>query len=600
MSSTRILLGLLAISTAGPAFAEFPDCPTQHWTPASLQYKEQLPNTHRPGEPACKITQLSIGYQDWMGSVRLPETFGLLRIANTSTSSKDVLDIRGPIMGLPGEPFRLPSGRSIEFAVGGATNALLEDNHLYQLTVPDQPRWQIPANKYLISMVNLHDGMHAPELLLPGTATAYETVAIHNQATVPTNVLGAHTAFPGQRLTVLPGQSARAEFDAIAQQWHWTHVPYDLKTGAQWRQRTSARSLVQLHDGNWNAQVVLPDAPFDRDRVAIRSDATQEAAIVLDGNEDNQRLPLRKGDHYEFVHVAEWKRWYPLRHPIQKEQLNQLPGGHLPDHGYLLTQVTAGPDITKDAQLLLPAPRTGARVVLYNHSSAFITIAGGSLRETARPREQIAFHVNEAGHWTRETTTIDLMFVVDEQVEDIGGASIALRMMRDNLSMANEALENSGAAFRYRETNALTSGFRFPGVESPRIARDLGRNAYIKTQMKMHQADGIYYGGTRNATHRLPCGASFTSPLEHIYSVASSLLCPQEVLREQLVHALGMPQGQKAKPVQVIGHGNQVPFYPTEHKLLPDGRRAFNPGQEDYLQRMNERATIVAGFSNQS
>ncbi|WP_414603868.1 hypothetical protein [Stenotrophomonas sp. FR012] len=597
MTNFRISLGILASLAIAPAYAKFPDCPGQIWIPSLLEFKEQLPDTHRPGDTTCRITKFSNGFGGSMDSVRLPERLALLRISNAVPVKDHALKIYGPIHGVPGEPLKLPNFSSIDFSTRSPGQAAwLEDHFDAQLHVPNQNHWRIPQNTQLVSMVTLRNGKHARELELPGRAKAYDTIAIHNQATSPTEVLGVQTDFPKQRLTVMPGQSARAEFDPATNKWNWVHAEYYIKQRREWMERISSRSIVELSDGEWYDLLTLPRTRADRDRTIIRSDANWESTIRLDYGQV-PTYPLRKGDEYEFIFLAELNRWQLLRQSAREVKFHELRSGKL-ENPSSLTRVTVGSPYTSFRTLTLPQPKTGLRVIVDNTALWPIAVAGGKLRETVRPREQVVFRVGDKGTWERETTTIDLLFVVDTQVERFGGRQAALAHMQENLKLANEALENSGATFRYHQVHALMDKFTFPNVESGKVAIDLGRDPYVTSLRKQFKADGIYYAGTVNSTNRLACGDAFLSPLEGIYSIASSLLCPTTTLRQQLIQGLGMPKAQPRQPVPVIGYGNEVPYYPTTHKVLPGGRRAFNPGQEGYLDKINERAEIIAGFSD--
>ncbi|WP_447897159.1 hypothetical protein [Stenotrophomonas sepilia] len=600
MILSRITLGILASLAAAPAFAKFPNCPMQYWSPSSLQHKEQLPDTHRPGESGCKVTELGLSDYQWMEAVRLPTKFALLRIANRSTSPDHVLKINGRISGIAGEPLNLPGGRTLEFMMSSNDGAFFEDDYEYRLKVPNQWNWQIPANKHLVSIIDMRNGSHVHGLTLPASGNAFDTIAINNHATNATQINGTYTQFPKQKLTVMPGQSARAEYDAKTRKWNWVHSEYYLLRPDQWDKRVSSRSIIELYDGEWTSTLALPLGASDRDRRIIRSDASWESSIRLNYFDREPVLPLYKGDEYEFIYLAELRRWQVLRQVAREVKFHELGNGSLEETASLV-RVVVGSPYTRYRTLALPTPergQNGRRVIVDNTALWQIDVAQGALRETVRPREQVAFRVNDKGDWERETTTIDLLFIVDQQVEAVGGMSGALELMEENLKLTNEALENSGATFRYRQAHVLANDFTFPGVESFDIAHSLGHDPDVTAIRKLIKADGIYYGGTRNTNKRLPCGIAYTSLTQGIYSIATSLQCPTTTLRQQVAYGLGMPKAQPRQPVPVIGYGNELPYYPTPHKVLPNGYRAFNPGQEGYVDRMNERAELVAGFSD--
>ncbi len=598
MIPSRITLGLLASLTAAPAFAALPNCPYQFWSPPSLKYKEKLPNTHAPGDNTCRNTELSITDWYWMDRVELPDRFRNLRIKNMSVYPSSVVEIQGPIYNVPGGPLKLPSGESIEFHANatGSEGAWLEWQSSLELSVPNQQRWQIPTSKHLVSFVVLRDGQHARELLLPNQGTAYQTIVIDNLATTPTEVLGGGTDFLDQRITVHRKQLARAEYDPARKVWTWVHEPYyhnnDPRT---WEHRVSSRTIVEFSDGKWAGLITLPRTRSDRDRMIYRSSASIDSVIRLDYGAPE--VILRKGDELEFVFLAELGHWQLVRRSGKEVKFHELRNGKLEEKTSFVRVVVGSPN-TSYRTLTLPKPETERRVLVENTALWQIDVAHGTLRETVRPREQVAFRVNDKGVWERETTTIDLLFIVDQQVEAVGGMGGALKLMEENLKLTNEALENSGATFRYRQAYTLADDFTFPGVESFDIAYRLAHDPDVTAIRKLIRADGVYYGGTLNTNKRLPCGNAYAAPSQGIYSIATSLLCPTTTLRQQVAYGLGMPKAQPRQPVPVIGYGNELPYYPTPNRVLPDGYRMFNPGQEGYVDRMNERAELVAGFSD--
>ncbi len=593
----RITLGLLATLATAPAFAKFPNCPTQYWSPSSLQHKEQLPDTHRPGESGCKVTELGLSDYQWMETVRLPKKFALLRIANRSTSPDHVLKINGRISGIAGEPLNLPGGRTLEFMMSSIDGAFFEDDYEHRLKVPNQWNWQIPANKHLVSIIDMRNGSHVHRLTLPASGNAFDTISINNYATNATEIYGTHTQFPEQKLTVMPGQRARAEFDPKTRKWNWVHSEYYLLRRDQWDKRVSSRSIVELYDGQWSSMITLPLGASDRDRRIVRSEASWDSSIRLNTFSNEPNLPLYKGDEYEFIFLAEQRRWQVLRQVPREVKFHELDNGILKETASFV-RVVIGSPYTRYRTLALPRPKSGRRVLVENTALWQIDVAHGTLRETVLPREQVAFRVNDKGVWQRETSTIDLLAIVDEQVDAVGGLGGALKLMDENLKLTNEALENSGATFRYRRAHVLAHDFTFPGVDSVNIAHSLAHDPDVTAIRKLIKADGIYYGGTLNTNKLLPCGFAYTSFTQGLYSIATSLQCPTTTLRQQVAYGLGMPMLLSREPVPVIGYGNEVPYYPTPHKVMPDGRRAFNPGQDGYLDRMNERAELVAGFSD--
>ncbi|WP_422351907.1 hypothetical protein [Stenotrophomonas sp. AR026] len=596
MKHSHTTLGLVLCLATMPAYAA---CETTYWTPEKLGFKEQLPNTYKPPGVNCMRTEFSVNDRDWMDRIRLPHEFKLLEIINNATSGAKTLEIHDLIGGAPGKPFKVAAGRSISFMSRYSNAQYATPWESTFQTVPNAPRWQIPRNSALISVIHLSDGKHAKELVLPSDGNAFDTITISNYATTATTVLGTHTPFPGQRLTVATGESVRAEFDPVARQWMWVHAPYKERSVKDPYSRVGSRSVLEIKDGDWASIARPPTNAYDRDRMILRSNATWDSNIRLKlADPESEYLPLRRGDEYEFVFLAEQNRWHLLRQPVHTVDTSHLREVRLKDEGYRVIEVTAPAGGTITPNVILPKPRQGLRVIAVGHPVNTMNIIASDLNVPVLNDEKIAFRVNDRGLWERETTTIDLLRVLDMSSAEVPRRSDALILMNENIRLANEALENSGATFRYRLVGNPIEGFTYPGVDLRRVPQDLARDPKLQALLKQHRADGVYYGGSNRWGSPLVCDWSHASYTEKTFVIATALTCPTSSFRRRAGVELGVPNNATPQPVQVIGSGDLLPFYPTPHRLLPDGRWAFNPGQENVLERMNSNAKSVARFSD--
>ncbi|HFK2945191.1 TPA: hypothetical protein ACGY8F_000091 [Stenotrophomonas maltophilia] len=575
-----------------PQLRRIPICETRYLTPEEIGFKEQLPNVYHPPNVDCMITEFAVNDRSWMDRVYLPSELRFLDIVNNATASEKTLEIHGPIWRVPGQPFKLAAGRSVIFSsrTGDGLTSPAKNETTFSANVP---RWQIPSSSELISLIVLADGKHAAELTLPPDGKAFDSITVINEATLPTQVLGANTPFPGQRMDVEPWESVRVEFDPVARQWMWVHAPYKKKPVKDHDLRIASRTVVELQDGDWASPLVPPRKPYDRDRIILRSNATWDSKTRV----NNEDLPLRRGDEYEYVFVAEKDRWHQLRQPVRKVDTTYQREVRLQDEGYGVIEVTAPVSGTITPRVILPKPRQGLRVIAVGHPVNTMNIIADSLNVSVLSNEKIAFRVNDRGLWERETTTIDLVRVLDMSSGEVPRRWDALMLMDENIRLANEALENSGATFRYRLVGNPIEGFTYPGVDLKRVPADLARDSNVQALVKKHRADGIYYGGS-NRWNTEVCDWSHSSYTEKSFVIATALTCPTSAFRRRAGFELGVPNNTTPKPVQVIGSGDQFPFYPTPHRMLPDGRWAFNPGQEKVLENMNSRAEYIGRFSD--
>lgn len=595
MKRSRITLGLALLLATTPAFAKSSHCKINYWTPEKIGFKEQLPNTDWPKEGQCLYTEFSVSDGDWMDRIRLPHKSTYLEIINNATSSEKTLEIHDRIKGAPGKPLKLAAGRAISFLARMNGEDVSTFDKILQ-NPPNVLRWQIPSNSELLSIISLRDAKHARELILPSDGKAFDTITIENNATFATTVLGTNTPFPGQRMGVATGEVVRAEFDPIARQWMWAHAPYKMKELRDEHERVAARSILELRDGHW-AHAVAPPAPRksrDRDRLIVRSSATWDSALRY----EHRDLALRKGDEYELVYVEDQSRWHLLRQPSHSVDTTYQKEVRLKDEGYDVIEVTAPVGGSTTPNVILPKPRQGLRVIAVGHPVTTMNIIADNLNVPVLNDEKIAFAVNGAGHWERETRTIDLLWALDMSSTEIPKRWDALTLMRENIRLANEALENSGATFRYRLVGNPIEQFTYPGLDLRRVPAILARDRKLHALLKQHAADGIYYGGSNLWARPEVCDDHFNSYNEKVLVIATALTCPTTSFRRRAGFVVGVPNNSVAKPVQVIGSGDQFPFYPSPHRLLPDGRWAVNPGQEHVLDRMNSWAGGIAGYSD--
>ncbi|HFF5942076.1 hypothetical protein ACSYAO_002226 [Stenotrophomonas sp. STK16_22] len=598
MNRSRTTLGLALCLAITPVLAAGSNCRTTYWTPETIGFKEQLPNTSTPPGVGCMLTEFSVNDRNWMDKIRLPHAFGPLDIINNAASSEKTLEIHDSISGVPGKPLKLAAGRAISFLSRKSGQSVYTWDSSSQ-SPPNTSRWQIPRNSQLISIIDLRNGKHAGELILPSVGKAFDTITIENNATSATKVLGTHTPFPGQRMDVASGEAVRAEFDPFARRWMWVHAPYREKKVKDRYHRVASRTVMELQDGEWASPVTPPSVAHDRDRIILRSSATWDSEIKVNkGDPASKHLPLRRGDEYEFVFVAEQNRWHLLRQSIRPVDTTNQKEVRLKDEGYDVIEVNAPVSAPITPNVILPKPRQGLRVIAVGHPVMTMNIIADNLNVPVLQNEKIAFRVNDRGLWERETTTIDLLWVLDRSAGEFLYRWDALVLMRENIRRANEALENSGATFRYRLVGNPIEGFTYPGVDLKDVPADLARDRNLQALLKQHRADGIYYGGSNRWTKSEVCDWADYSYTEKSFVIATALTCPTSAFSRRAGFALGLPDNSVSKPVPVIGSGDQLPFYPTPHRMLPDGRWAFNPGQETVLDNMNSRAKSVARFSD--
>lgn len=591
-SSMLILISALAGSIlASPAHASIT------LTPGDIRYQERIPFLFL-GMTDIKFV---VKDDDWMERIGMPDMAG----RNTSRSvyvsnrsSHRNLELWGPMDTIPGgKSLIIPPGEEIGFHHWHPEGWYANYGSNYrELRLPDYGHrnvWELPSSgRTLITSAIISPMGHAKEIVLPKSPRPFDTVVISNVSNGSTAVVGSNTLFPKANLNISSFEKHMYVYDPYYGKWKLSfapdrEVPLSDAAGPVYFPRTS----ISLKDGHWMPLVRMPNNWHieDRNRRIVRSSATLNSEILFNG----ERLPLRKGDEYEFIRIYEGEpgsgRWELLRHPTQHLKLGDYRVRTIPDALHPLTWITAHPG---DSNLRLPQGRQGARLVIDNTAllaHQAVTITAPDLFIRAKAGEQISFRMNN-GRWERETSTIDLLFAVEARRGEIGSTDDALNLMRDSLRLANQALDNSGASFRFREAGYLSTAIP-THLDSRGAAQWLQTNTDTQRALRNGQYDGVYYGGTSKSD----CSASHHSAAAKELILVTSLWCPSSHFREQAGVALGLPlRGDRAS---VIGYGNKIPLYPTPHRFLDDGTRA-NHGQRDWdwVSHMNQVAHQVVKY----
>lgn len=572
-------------------------------TPSSNGYNEWLPDRYRN-------LIFTLRNNDWQDQVRLPinrQHHGYKTIVlQNRASSPNHLHVRGNFAHLPEgvDGMMLPAGTTL--SVDNRSNRwnLLTEN-IRTLNGPNEARWRIPSNgRKLATTLNLRDGQHVSLMGLPDGAHPYDTVTVRHTAAWPSAVVAADTLFPRSNLRIESGDVHHYVFDPFFRRWKLNYATYRPVLPNEASQKTTtARTRVTATNDNFRGYYLdFPHSPSDRDRrmFKVADSKVIDPSWGLKIKDDNifdreAHVWTNPGEEFEFMYVDDGGsgsgHWHALRYPVSRVDVDKSRGGKVDNAAALLTWVTTGggtvtlPDAFQRLTRLVvenvtgthpyPAPRT-------------TTVIGPGLSDKVLPGEQVSYRLRDY-KWIRETSTVDVVFAVSGQLGEIGSKDMALELMRESLAKTNQALDNSGASFRFREAAVrdITVPYYLPTYaipewianHAPQVISDSG-------------ADGVYFGGVATGCN----GVHHSKPRKQ-FAVAMNLLCSTDMLREEMGKALGMKvNGMQGVPV--IGAGNKLPLYPTPLRFVDDGNRAINPGQRDEVQHMNGVAAEVARYGH--
>lgn len=580
-ASALLLTATAATAATATAF------PRLDLTPRSNSFNEQLPSGHYD-------IDFTVSDDDWMERVQLSQKLaGVASIFNRASPDRP-FEVVAPFSELPVGTFTVPAGDWINFFQDKAGEWNFAGYNIRELEGPNKATWTIPwQGRQLVTMVTLRDGKHAGQIVLPYEPRPFDSVVISNEAAASSSVFARDTLFPQSRLVLHRGDKQQFVYDPAFGKWKlifssWRPVLPEHAGNIPDAPRTS----VTVTDNAWAARINMPGTTSERDRRVVRSLADKASQIEAELVYNGAPLSLYKGDEYEFVYTGEdgarAPHWHMLRHPTRRVNLYNLTGGKLADADSVLTWLTAGNGTSKGT-ITLPLAGHGARVVIDNTSDKVKAVKGQGLHIKVLPREQVSLRVDGNGNWVRQTLTIDLLFALTERHGEVGKKEEALALMKNSLALTNQALDNSGAAFRFREVGSTVVAVQ--GNElTYEMARTLAKDATVQAERDRVGADGIYYAGTGYG-----CSAAYHDQKQQRLVAAASLLCPETTLRETLGQALGLTVGER-RAIPVIGSGNVLPLYPTKERFVADGNRAVNEGQAPEVEYMDKQATVVADY----
>ena len=476
----------------------------------------------------------------------------------------------------------------------GATLQFTWDSHLARwmppgkMWVPNSEEYRLPVQTQWLSHLYLADGHHAPRVGLPADAPDGALLAVQSEATYNAQILTDEVLF-ASTLQLQRGDVYAFRFSKAAGRWLLVTAPERAQSPAGPLQTPSSpRTTVDLRDGLWRPTQTLPALAGDRDRFLVRSQATFAAVINAENFASPAPKQLLRGDEYEFMYSASTRSWHMARHPTRNVRLGMLANGQLADAAVPVTRVVAD-DADRLRHLILPVAEIGARVVLDAPGGHAVTVTASGLSERVDAGEQVAFKVGTDGKWRRETRTIDILSLYSKAAAGRLGDSAARARLVQAMALTNEALENSGANFRYRVV-----GLReYPSPSSWKTLNDALpalRDAPLAQQWRNElKADGIYYEGTEDG-----CGLAYVRASAFNMVATGSLNCGTTVMRHELGHNMGLGHG--SGPVKNIMAGNAEAYYGTPWRFTAEGLPMRNAGEVDGVAVMDAFSATVAGY----
>lgn len=477
----------------------------------------------------------------------------------------------------------------------------IEGSNVSYLTPKDNGA-TIPNNPKPILFYSLSDGNWVAEIKLPAQANNDDLIVVRSNATWGASI-GLDNRLYANTVKINRNDEYVFKYLAAFQSWVVESAPIRTLTAtaatSSMPTPTSPITLVSFYNGDWIPNITLPLNPGDRDRVIIQSTATWNAYINKTQVNTIGPMQLRTGDKYEFIYIAENKKWEVVSAPDTLYQAGKLTNG-------LLSELTTPRTIIDFSdgnyvkQLTLPNNSAqGSRVIVKSNATWTFNVAAGEQLFPIIKGETTAFIVDQSGKWKKETSTIDLLLLYSDKAAEKLGESMMQARLLEGLNLTNEALENSGANFRFRMVGLkkVTAQPHWVALGDP--LSELRSDATVQKWRNELKADGIYYEGTEDG-----CGLAWVKASSYNMVASGSTNCGTTVMRHELGHNMGLAHGGESNSynqgysvLKTIMAGNAVPYYSTPKRYSPDyGIPLGIKNEIDAVRAMNEFSATVAGY----
>lgn len=578
----RILICLLGSGAA-----------TLGWAQTYLS-PNQLGSGNLPGTYANLIFSLSDG--NWTSQISLPATASdkaTIKISSTATWGAQVLQANSDV---PVPALALAAGQSLQYQYAAG-----------------QQRWEIVAPTVVASNIGnsfnmttttdrvvrarMANGAWSPSLNLPASAVDGAVVLINSTATWSSRIDASHVMH-ASTMPLRNKDDYAYVFNNRLGKWVLSKSPEttlslsQLPKG-QFPVPVTALTKLTIPAGSAATTLTLPAGAGDRDRIVVSSNAQARSTIANTAVQGVGTMTIGQNQSYEFMWNAGLATWVVQKMPRTQVSVGALASADMAPTLTPVTEVFAGDGNWKPLLVLPANAKPGDRVLVRSAATWGFSVglgdaAGG--RYAVSRGEDVAF-VRQASAWSRETETIRLLLSYGQGVTAQFGAAAARARQLESLRMTNEALDNSGARFRFQAAGLL---------EVPNLGSTLGdavnlarSHAGIQTERQRVLADAVYYEGVESG-----CGLAWFNSTPSAYNMVAtgSTACGTTVMRHELGHNMGLNHGNGV--VATAMSGNALPFFATPRRFeptlrVPMGHAASVP---DEVSAMDKNALAVARF----
>lgn len=461
----------------------------------------------------------------------------------------------------------------------------------------------IPDNPDSITCYMMESEDWVPEITLPTSANDESLIIIRSTAIKDSTISHEHLLY-GSTTTIKAGDQYVFKYLGKLNRWVLESAPTRNISVDDFQSEipfpTAQTTVLAITNNNWCDRVRLPKNAGDRDKIKIKSSA--DTITLIDAANINQpgAMKLNNGEQYDFFYISEKGEWQLINSPDTFYQAQDITEGIVPALNTPRTIINATNDNYQSRLLLPTAQEPGSRVILNCGAEWDISVSADGTNYKISYGETVAFKVDKQGLWQRETVTIDLLLLYSDKAAARLGEDEMRNFMMEGFYRTNEALENSGANFRFRvvglrQVEAKT-GWR--DLDGP--LEDLRDDPLVQEWRDFLKADGIYYVGTENG-----CGLAWVGPHGGYNMVATgSINCDADVMRHEMGHNMGIKHGGES---ETYNHGYELLatimvdsdslYYSTPDRYTADyGIPMGIPNRVDAVRAMNEISAVVTAY----
>ncbi|RBQ33689.1 M12 family metallo-peptidase [Rahnella variigena] len=539
---------------------------------------------------------------NWTKNILLPtqpsdKSKVVIRSSAGYTAQLDVTSVDIPLYSLP-----IKSGCEYKLQYTLSLNAWLISGTDVSYLTPNEVGVIIPESTDSITFYSMEDGNWTPQITLPVKANDGAFIIIRSRATYFSKVSNDNMLYASTTQVITDDEYVFKYLSGF-NGWVVDSAPNRMLNAGDIKLQlptpTSQKTTVYFSNANWIEKIKLPETAGDRDKISLKSAATFTTTI----DSSNVNLPgvmkLHTDEQYDFFYIAENKKWQLMMHPHTVYQAKDIPSGNVPELNRPRTFINFS-NGNWQSMLTLPSnQQEGTRIVVQSSAEWGVTVLANNMSYSIANGEIVAFKVDENHIWIKETITINLLLVYSDKAAFRLGESVMRNRLIEAFNLTNEALENSGANFRYRMRgiNKITAKDSWKTLGDP--LSDLRSDPIVQGWRDSLKADGVYYEGTEDG-----CGLAWVKASSFNMVATGSINCGTTVMRHELGHNMGLQHaGESSSYNQGYGllgtimGGNALPYYATPHRYTLDyGIPMGIPDKIDAVRAMNEFSSTVAAY----